>query len=63
MIKGWILVMFLAYSNGEGGVALVTEKIDFGSMEECVEARGKFLTETKAAEFRRSISFCTKRTL
>jgi hypothetical protein len=60
MIKGWILVMFLAYSNGEGGAAAVVEKINFGTMEECVEARRQFLAETKGAEFRRSISFCAK---
>lgn len=63
MIKGWILVMFLAYSNGEGGAALVTEKIDFGTQEECTEARRQFMAETKTAEFRRSISFCAKRSL
>lgn len=62
MIKGWILVMFLAYSNGEGGVALVTEKINFGTVEECGEARRQFLMEAKAVEFRRSISFCAKQT-
>lgn len=61
MIKGWILVMFLAYSNGEGGAALVTEKIDFSSPEECAEARSKFLAETKISEFKRSISFCARR--
>lgn len=63
MIKGWILVMFLAYSNGEGGVALVTEKIDFGSAEECAAARDQFRVEIKGAEFRRSISFCARRSL
>ncbi len=62
MIKGWILVMFLAYSNGEGGAAAVTEKIDFGTQEECLDARRQFVTETKSVEFKRSISFCAKRT-
>ena len=61
MVKSWILVMFLAYSNGEGGVALVTEKVDFGSVEECADAKRQFDTEIKSAEFRRSISFCAKR--
>ncbi len=62
MVSGWILVMFLAYSNGEGGAALVTEKVEFGTVEECAEARRQFTSETKTAEFRRSISFCAKRT-
>jgi len=61
MIKGWILVMFLAYSNGEGAAALVTEKTDFGTQEECEAARAQFIQATKAAEFRRSVSFCARR--
>lgn len=53
--------MFLAYSNGEGAAALVTEKTDFGTQEECEAARAQFIQATKAAEFRRSVSFCARR--
>lgn len=59
----WMLIIFLAYSNGEiGSVALVTDKIDFGSRAECETARNAVKDAmVKDGGFRRSISICVKR--
>ncbi len=57
----WMLVMFLAYSNGEGGVALQSEKIDFASQEECIEAKRGFDKAIANEGFRRSLALCFKR--
>lgn len=58
----WMLIIFLAYSNGEGGsVALQSEKVDFFSAQECAEAKREIDNAIKAEGFRRSFAVCVKR--
>lgn len=65
-MKTWMLIIFLAYSNGsagEGGgsVALQSEKVDFFSPEECLAARETVIRAIKASGFNRSVAVCVAR--
>lgn len=58
----WMLIIFLAYSNGEGGsVALQSEKVDFFSAEECRDAKRDVETAIRTEGFRRSFAVCLRR--
>jgi hypothetical protein len=61
----WMLIIFLAYSNGAadvgGSVALQSEKIDFFSAQECRAAKDEVEKAIRAEGFRRSIAVCVKR--
>lgn len=64
-MKTWMLIIFLAYSNGsaeEGGsVALQSEKVDFFSQEECRQAKRDIDNAIKGGGFRRSVTTCVAR--
>jgi hypothetical protein len=65
-MKTWMLIIFLAYSNGgpgEGGgsVALQSEKVDFFSPEECLAAQAAITRAIRASGFNRSVAICVAR--
>lgn len=61
----WMLLFVLAYSNGAaeigGSVAMISEKIDFFSFEECKEARKDFYAEARVQGYKKPMAVCMKR--